>query len=250
MNSMVFYYFYAVLVFCLAKVMKKEILIIDPLVLSVDIRDNGEKMIDIRKISQIITDDTYYVDCLDLRHSNHAYVRESVAEKLLVAQSYMPNGWNIKLVEGHRSLEIQEMIFNKVYEQRKNEFPNLTHEELFNKTVETVSPIKNIDGSVNIPAHGVGGAVDIKVFFDNGEEVSMGKFPEEDITIDPGTFKTFSHKVSKEQQENRKTLCQVMEKAGFVNYPYEWWHYSYGDRYWAFLKNKEYAIYDLILHVA
>jgi D-alanyl-D-alanine dipeptidase len=24
-----------------------------------------------------------------------------------------------------------------------------------------------------------------------------------------------------------------MESTGFVNYGYEWWHYSYGDRYWA-----------------
>jgi D-ala-D-ala dipeptidase len=24
-----------------------------------------------------------------------------------------------------------------------------------------------------------------------------------------------------------------MVGAGFVNYGYEWWHYSYGDRYWA-----------------
>jgi D-alanyl-D-alanine dipeptidase len=24
-----------------------------------------------------------------------------------------------------------------------------------------------------------------------------------------------------------------MVGAGLVNYGYEWWHYSYGDRYWA-----------------
>jgi D-alanyl-D-alanine dipeptidase len=34
-----------------------------------------------------------------------------------------------------------------------------------------------------------------------------------------------------------------MTGAGFVNYPYEWWHYSYGDRYWAFVKGTRPAIY-------
>ena len=34
-----------------------------------------------------------------------------------------------------------------------------------------------------------------------------------------------------------------MKKAGFVNYPPEWWHWSYGDRYWAAALNKKFAIY-------
>jgi hypothetical protein len=25
-----------------------------------------------------------------------------------------------------------------------------------------------------------------------------------------------------------------MQAHGFVNYPTEWWHFSYGDRYWAY----------------
>ena len=34
-----------------------------------------------------------------------------------------------------------------------------------------------------------------------------------------------------------------MEKAGFINYPAEWWHWSYGDCYWAYF-NKCDAIYS------
>jgi D-alanyl-D-alanine dipeptidase len=36
-----------------------------------------------------------------------------------------------------------------------------------------------------------------------------------------------------------------MEDQGFVNYVYEWWHYSYGDKYWGYVKNKT-AIYDTV----
>ena len=31
--------------------------------------------------------------------------------------------------------------------------------------------------------------------------------------------------------------------AGLVNYPTEWWHWSYGDRYWALLTGAPAALY-------
>ena len=40
----------------------------------------------------------------------------------------------------------------------------------------------------------------------------------------------------------RELLINIMTKVGFVNYPLEWWHWSYGDRYWAAV-NKTESIY-------
>lgn len=34
-----------------------------------------------------------------------------------------------------------------------------------------------------------------------------------------------------------------MANYDFVNYPTEWWHFSYGDRYWVYIEDKESAIY-------
>jgi D-alanyl-D-alanine dipeptidase len=34
-----------------------------------------------------------------------------------------------------------------------------------------------------------------------------------------------------------------MSTAGFLNYPTEWWHFSYGDRYWALDTGEQTAIY-------
>ena len=31
----------------------------------------------------------------------------------------------------------------------------------------------------------------------------------------------------------RRALVDALAGAGLVNYPTEWWHWSYGDRYWA-----------------
>ncbi len=41
-------------------------------------------------------------------------------------------------------------------------------------------------------------------------------------------------------------MSAILSEAGFVNYPTEYWHWSYGDRYWAYMKKKPYALYGLI----
>lgn len=59
------------------------------------------------------------------------------------------------------------------------------------------------------------------------------RFP--DNSLDMGTgydcFDTLSHtldeRIQGEQRENRLLLKRELEKAGFVNYPNEWWHYTY-----------------------
>jgi hypothetical protein len=35
------------------------------------------------------------------------------------------------------------------------------------------------------------------------------------------------------QRANRRRLADALTAVGFVNYPEEWWHFSYGDRLWA-----------------
>ena len=42
---------------------------------------------------------------------------------------------------------------------------------------------------------------------------------------------------------NRDLLASCLVAAGLVNYPTEWWHWSYGDRYWAFSTGSTAALY-------
>ena len=41
-------------------------------------------------------------------------------------------------------------------------------------------------------------------------------------------------------------LRKIMMQVGFAPYDAEWWHFSYGDREWAFYCKKPYALYDQI----
>ena len=45
---------------------------------------------------------------------------------------------------------------------------------------------------------------------------------------------------------HRELLARVLGGAGLVNYPTEWWHWSYGDRYWALMTGAPAALYGLV----
>ncbi|WP_244137038.1 M15 family metallopeptidase [Burkholderia pyrrocinia] len=42
---------------------------------------------------------------------------------------------------------------------------------------------------------------------------------------------------------NRHVLIAALTGTGFTNYPSEWWHWSFGDRYWAVMQRESHAIY-------
>ena len=73
------------------------------------------------------------------------------------------------------------------------------------------------------------GAVDISLCDQNGQDYDMGtgylEVSSKIITDAKG--------LTQEQKKNRALLKKTMENEGFKNYPYEWWHFCYGDRMWA-----------------
>ena len=52
----------------------------------------------------------------------------------------------------------------------------------------------------------------------------------------------FENEKEETVKENRRMLYHVMNGAGFTNLPSEWWHFDYGDRFWAFYRKKP-AVY-------
>lgn len=43
-----------------------------------------------------------------------------------------------------------------------------------------------------------------------------------------------SYEDCEDVKKNRRILYNVMIMAGFTNLPSEWWHYDYGDKFWAY----------------
>jgi zinc D-Ala-D-Ala dipeptidase len=58
--------------------------------------------------------------------------------------------------------------------------------------------------------------------------------------------KSFQEKLPQYIQKNRSIMFTALKKAGFSNYPKEYWHWSYGDIWWAKRNKKKTAIYGVI----
>jgi D-alanyl-D-alanine dipeptidase len=129
---------------------------------------------------------------------------------------------------GYRTPEVQEREYLKDYANLKLEHPKWTKEKL---DIE----IEKRTSAVEVAPHCTGGAVDLSLADRDGSELKMGSAM--------GTFiaKSYSNSrlISKEERKNRKILFDAMTAAGFVNFPTEWWHWSYGDLDWAYIKNVE-----------
>ncbi|GAB2882730.1 hypothetical protein GCM10027026_37160 [Myroides odoratimimus subsp. xuanwuensis] len=94
-----------------------------------------------------------------------------------------------------------------------------------------------------VAPHVSGAAIDLTLVGPAGEEVDMGTpinaTPEES----QGACYFAAPGLSPEARRHRRLLADALVAAGLVNYPTEWWHWSYGDRYWARLTHRPAAIY-------
>jgi D-alanyl-D-alanine dipeptidase len=64
-----------------------------------------------------------------------------------------------------------------------------------------------------------------------------------------GACYTAASNISADSRANRATLRSAMVAGGFVNYPTAWWHWSLGERYWAFVTGAAAARYGPIAAV-
>jgi len=216
-------------------------LIADPKVLSIPIKDNAEPLVDLRQDKKISIGPSPEIP----DNTNYTFMRKTVYDKLLQANAKLPAGLRLCLYEGYRSLELQQQLFTTQYQNVKSRHPNWSDEQLFNETTKLVSPVVNPNGSKNIPPHSTGAAVDVYLINDKGQALDMGIHPKDWMQDKDGLLSlTDSAHISKEAKANRQIMSQALASVGFVNYPTEYWHWSYGDRYWAFVSQKPHAIYN------
>jgi D-alanyl-D-alanine dipeptidase len=77
--------------------------------------------------------------------------------------------------------------------------------------------------------HNFGFALDLSIIDDTGKELDMGTpfdafFPLAQPRLEVKFLE--SGKLTKQQLDNRLLLRKVMEDAGFIQLPLEWWHYD------------------------
>jgi D-alanyl-D-alanine dipeptidase len=215
-------------------------LISDPKVLAIPIYDNQDTWIDLTKQNAIVYGPSPEVP----NNKDYTYLRKTVYEKLIEAQSKLPKGLRFCLYEGYRSLALQKMIFEKQFSNVKKRHPDWSPKQLFIETTKLVSPVINPDKSHNIPPHSTGSAIDVYLINDEGKPVDMGIHPKDWMQDVDGVLSlSASDHISAVAKKNRQIMNDVLSAVGFVNYPTEYWHWSYGDRYWAYVAGNHQAMY-------
>ncbi|WP_131793841.1 M15 family metallopeptidase [Fluoribacter gormanii] len=217
------------------------LLIADPKIVAIPVIENHDPMIDLVNHPEIIYGPSPEIP----NNTDYTKMRKTVYEKLNQAQSLLPKGLRFCLYESYRSLALQKFLFDTRYGKVKNKHPEWSSEQIFTETTRLVSPVINLDGSPNIPPHSTGAAIDVYLINDQGEAIDMGIHPKDWMEdLDGSLSLTASEIITDEAKQNRKIMCHVLETVGFVNYRNEYWHWSYGDRYWAYYKQQPYACYD------
>nr|WP_062340704.1 M15 family metallopeptidase [Herbidospora sakaeratensis] len=203
------------------------ILISDPRVTSIPVIDCLEPLVDVRAFLRV-----------DLRLADpagaFAHLREGVAGRL--RRVVLPLGVHLVVVEGYRPVSLQRKWFEEYRETLRATFPDMSSDELHVAASRFVSPVE-------VAPHTAGAAVDLTLCDDDGVELDMGTEVNATPEQSDGACYTASTAISAEAMQNRKVLATALEAVGLVNYPTEWWHWSYGDRYWAMTRGREAAVY-------
>jgi D-alanyl-D-alanine dipeptidase len=165
-----------------------------------------------------------------------ALVRRELATRLQSARAALPSGISLRVVEGYRPAHRQQAIIERYSAEIRAVRPGIGDAELHILTSRYVAPLA-------VAPHMAGAAVDVTLVDSSGRELEMGTPVDATPEQSGGRCSFAADGISREARANRDLLARVLCWEGLVNYPTEWWHYSYGDRYWAVATGAAAALY-------
>ncbi|QEU96986.1 dipeptidase [Streptomyces kanamyceticus] len=204
----------------------------DPRVADVPVRECGERLLDVREDSSLLVDARQQEGA----EAAFALLREGVVRRLERAEKLLPDGLRLLFVEGYRPPSLQRAYFEEYAEQLRALHPHWSAAEIHASASRYVSP-------PDIAPHSAGAAVDLTLADAEGRELDLGTRMNADPEESEGACYTAAADIGPEARAHRDILGTALTAAGLVNYPTEWWHWSYGDRYWALLSGAECALY-------
>jgi zinc D-Ala-D-Ala dipeptidase len=196
------------------------VLLSDPRVAAVPVRDSGEPLTEL--------DESF--------GPSRALVRVSVARRLALARAGLPEGLGLRVIAGYRTAAAQRAIIRSYAGELRLSHPAAGAAELERLTSRYVAPMA-------VAPHVAGAAVDLTLVDSGGRELDLGTPVDATPEQSGGACYFDAPQAGRHARANRELLAQVLRGAGLVNYPTEWWHWSYGDRYWAMTAGAPSAIY-------
>lgn len=169
-----------------------------------DVAVNDTTFVNLKDYSSDFVYDMKYATQDNFLKSNvyecqECYLRLKTVNALIEAnESFKKAGYRIKIFDCYRPLSIQKKMW-----------------EIVNNPIYVADPAK---GSI----HNRGGAVDITLVDENGNELDMGTGFDH---FGPEAAHDYSD-LPKQVIKNRKLLRKTMRRNGFKTFESEWWHYN------------------------
>ncbi|WP_073250663.1 M15 family metallopeptidase [Cryptosporangium aurantiacum] len=198
------------------------VLLSDPVIAAVTTADSGEPVVD-------ATDGTgLRLDTREVQHNPLLqFVRSGLRDRLLRAEASLPQGVHLLLIEGYRPPAVQLQQFTAYADLLRQRNPEWTAERIRREASRFISPPE-------VAPHCTGGAIDVTLCSEDGVELDMGTDVNASPVASANRCYTAAPDIPLAAAANRRLLVTALREAGLVNYPTEWWHWSYGDRYWAY----------------
>lgn len=214
---------------------------------TVPIIDNGERLVSLGALpgaDRILLHPQYFSRGVK-GALPEIFVRQRVALMLIEASHLLPQGSRLVIWDGWRPIAVQRALFDDYLSVLQRRHPGLGKDRLKAKVSAFVS-FPSEDETCP-PPHNTGGAVDLSIVDGDGEYLPMGT-----------DFDSFSTRAQTRYLEgntsqkgnkacqcmlHRRLLYSIMTKVGFTNYPEEWWHYDFGNQFWAAMSGARAAMY-------
>jgi zinc D-Ala-D-Ala dipeptidase len=175
------------------------------------------------------------------------YLRERVLVALIKAQTILQNrhpNWRIKIFDAYRPTEVQQFMVNYAFatliRDRNLNLEQLSPQQQQNiwEDVYQFWAIPSNDPKTP-PPHSTGAAIDITLVDADGITLDMGaEIDEIGERSHPNYYANSNNEREQIYHQRRELLKEVMTTVGFCRHPQEWWHFSLGDRMWAWQKQQ------------
>jgi len=175
-------------------------------------------------------------------------LRQSVCDRLLAAQTCLQKqhpDWRILVFDAFRPVAVQDFMVEfslkelaqerglnpeEISPQQRQELLAWVHQFWAAPSLDPATP----------PPHSTGGAIDVTLVDDRGQEIDMGS-PIDELSERsyPLHFANSTDPQKKAYHQRRELLFSIMRSSGFQRHPQEWWHFCFGEQMWAWLTREE-----------
>jgi zinc D-Ala-D-Ala dipeptidase len=174
-------------------------------------------------------------------------LRQGVIDRLTQAQDCLQTlqpGWRLQIFDAYRPVAVQQFMVDHTLAEvllergwNASEITPEQHQAALSQ-VHQFWAIPNLN-PLTPPPHSTGGAVDLTLIDATGQPVDMGS-PIDELSPRsyPEHYIGLADPQAQTADRHRQILAYCMAQAGFERHYHEWWHFSYGDQLWAWLRNR------------